>query len=130
MYGTIYPSCFSLTCSKNPPPAKKRPAAPKPAAPALPKVKAMFDYDATDTDELSFKENNIIEVIKEGGHQIEKIVCIYVVNIHGQGWGKLNVMGRHFNHICTRKCSLYCSNHTYCFFVFFCLFVCFARSFF
>ena len=53
-----------LSFSRNPPPAKKRPpAAPKPS---LPKVKAMFDYDATDTDELTFKENDIIEVFHEG----------------------------------------------------------------
>ena len=53
-------------CSKNPPArarAKKPPPAPKPS---LPQVKALYDYDATDTDELSFKENDIIELLKEG----------------------------------------------------------------
>ena len=69
--------------SRNPPPAKKRPpAAPKPGI-SFPKVKAMFDYDATDTDELTFKENDIIEVVKEGKHLTEdsEIAVLPVVDI-------------------------------------------------
>lgn len=42
---------------------KRPPPAPKPS---LPQVKALYDYDATDTDELSFKENDIIDLLKEG----------------------------------------------------------------
>jgi myosin-1 len=31
----------------------------------LPLCKAIYDYDATDTDELTFKEGDIIEITKE-----------------------------------------------------------------
>ena len=60
--------CPSSPSSTRPPPksrAKPPARGPKPA-PALPKCKAVFDYDATDTDELSFKEGDIIDIIKEG----------------------------------------------------------------
>lgn len=52
-------------CSTRPPPKarKKPPPAPKPN---LPLCKAIYDYDATDTDELTFKEGDVIEIIKEG----------------------------------------------------------------
>jgi hypothetical protein len=33
--------------------------------PALPKCKAMYDYTAQDLDELSFKEGDVIEIVKE-----------------------------------------------------------------
>ena len=46
-----------------PPKARKPPPAPKPS---LPQCKALYDYDATDTDELTFKENDIIEVVSQG----------------------------------------------------------------
>ena len=46
-----------------PPKTRKPPPAPKPS---LPQCKALYDYDATDTDELTFKENDIIEVISQG----------------------------------------------------------------
>lgn len=42
---------------------------PKPKPSSL--VRAMYAYDAQDTDELSFKENDRIEVLREGG-QIEE----------------------------------------------------------
>ncbi|KAL5481739.1 hypothetical protein EMCRGX_G021967 [Ephydatia muelleri] len=47
-----------------PPPAqrKKPPPAPKPQ---LPLCKALYDYDASDADELNFKEGDIIEIITE-----------------------------------------------------------------
>ena len=44
---------------------KKPPPAPKPT-PSFPLVKALYDYDATDTDELSFRENDVLELLKEG----------------------------------------------------------------
>ena len=52
-------------CSTRPPPKarKKPPPAPKPN---MPMCKAIYDYDATDTDELTFKEGDLIEIIKEG----------------------------------------------------------------
>ena len=49
--------------TRPPPKARKPPPAPKPS---LPKCKALYDYDATDTDELTFKENDVIEVISQG----------------------------------------------------------------
>lgn len=64
-----------LICSTRPPPkARKPPPAPKPS---LPKCKALYDYDATDTDELTFKENDIIEVISQGIFSIDCYMCIY-----------------------------------------------------
>lgn len=60
----INPAIFA--CSKNPP-AKAREKRPPPAPkPSLPQVRALYDYDATDTDELTFKENDILELVKEG----------------------------------------------------------------
>lgn len=39
--------------------------------------KAIYDYDATDTDELTFKEGDIIEIIKEGVCEVErKQICM------------------------------------------------------
>ena len=50
-----------------PAPGKPRPK-PKPPtkAPALPKCRCLYAYDALDVDELSFNEGDIIEIIKEG----------------------------------------------------------------
>ncbi|XP_067932052.1 unconventional myosin-Ie-like isoform X2 [Watersipora subatra] len=49
-----------------PPPAAGRPK-PKSAQPkpSLPKVKALYAYDAQDTEELSFNQSDMIDVIKE-----------------------------------------------------------------
>lgn len=32
----------------------------------LPQCKAVYDYDANDTDELTFKEGDTIEIVKKG----------------------------------------------------------------
>lgn len=37
----------------------------KPPPPSLPKVKALYDYDPQDLDELSLREGDIVEVLKE-----------------------------------------------------------------
>lgn len=37
----------------------------KPIPPSLPKVKALYDYEPQDLDELGLKEGDIIEVLKE-----------------------------------------------------------------
>ena len=37
-----------------------------PPKPSLPKARCLYAYDAQDTDELSFNEGDIIEIIKEG----------------------------------------------------------------
>ena len=49
-----------------PPPAAGRPK-PKPTKPkpSFPKVIALYAYDAQDTEELSFNQTDVIEVIKE-----------------------------------------------------------------
>lgn len=38
---------------------------PKPK-PSLPKCRTLYAYDAQDTDELSFNEGDVIEILKEG----------------------------------------------------------------
>lgn len=49
-----------------PPPGGGRPKpAPKPK-PQVPQCKALYAYDAQDTDELSFNADDVIEIIKEG----------------------------------------------------------------
>ncbi|GAM28278.1 hypothetical protein SAMD00019534_114540 [Acytostelium subglobosum LB1] len=48
-----------------PTPGAPKPAAPKPAAPVAPKYIALYDYDAQQSDELTFKENDIITLIKK-----------------------------------------------------------------
>ena len=39
---------------------------PQQRAPALPKCRCLYAYDALDVDELSFNEGDIIEILKEG----------------------------------------------------------------
>lgn len=53
--------------STRPPPAKrnKPPIAAKPK-PTLPQCKAIYDYDASDTDELTFREGDTIEIVRKG----------------------------------------------------------------
>lgn len=66
------------TCRSRPPPRSRKPAkGPKPA-PSLPKCKALYDYDATDTDELTFKEGDIIDILKEGMERPHINVCLWV----------------------------------------------------
>ena len=62
---TVYHLLFNTLYSTRPPPrARKKPSpAPKPNVSLC---KAVYDYDATDTDELSFKEGDTIEITKEG----------------------------------------------------------------
>jgi len=49
-----------------PPPGGGRPKpAPKPRKPALPKIKALYKYEAQDVDELSFEEGDILELVLE-----------------------------------------------------------------
>lgn len=45
--------------------ANKRVPPQKPAPPRLPKVKALYDYEPQDLDELGLKEGDIVEVLKE-----------------------------------------------------------------
>lgn len=45
--------------------ANKRLPPQKPAPPRLPKVKALYDYEPQDLDELGLKEGDIVEVLKE-----------------------------------------------------------------
>lgn len=49
------------------PPPKRGKKPPIPAKPkVLPQLKAIYDYDANDTDELSFREGATIELVKKG----------------------------------------------------------------
>ena len=68
-----FPSFFSFQClrahrpsASRPPPGGGRPKpAPKPK-PQVPQCKALYAYDAQDTDELSFNADDLIDIIKEG----------------------------------------------------------------
>lgn len=52
--------------ASRPPPGGGRPKpAPKPK-PQVPQCKALYAYDAQDTDELSFNADDVIDIIKEG----------------------------------------------------------------
>lgn len=66
----------SIPYRTRPPPKarKKPPPAPKPQ---LPLCKALYEYDAADTDELTFREGDIIEIIKEGMWSILRFSHMY-----------------------------------------------------
>ncbi|KAG8575870.1 hypothetical protein GDO81_009692 [Engystomops pustulosus] len=51
--------------SNRPPPGGGRPKPQPKPKPQVPQCKALYAYDAQDTDELSFNANDIIEIIKE-----------------------------------------------------------------
>ena len=54
---------------------------PKPAVkPKNPVVKALYPYEAQDTDEISFKEGQIIELLAKGN----KSEVVYSNNLHVQ----------------------------------------------
>lgn len=56
-----------------PPPGGGRPKpAPKPK-PQVPQCKALYAYDAQDTDELSFNADDVIDILKEGNTQEAEI---------------------------------------------------------
>ncbi len=51
---------------KNRPPLVPKPRlTPKPQ-PKLPQCRCLYAYDAQDTDELSFNEGDIIDIVKQG----------------------------------------------------------------
>lgn len=54
--------------ASRPPPGGGRPKpAPKPKPkPQVPQCKALYAYDAQDTDELSFNADDVIDIIREG----------------------------------------------------------------
>ena len=58
----VFPRTSQLRVAGRPKPKKKA----LPPKPSLPKARCLYAYDAQDTDELSFNEGDIIEVIKEG----------------------------------------------------------------
>lgn len=51
--------------SKPAPGAGRPKPKPQPKVPSLPKCKTLYAYDAQDTDELSFNEGDVIEIVKE-----------------------------------------------------------------
>ncbi|KAL4700306.1 hypothetical protein H8959_014310 [Pygathrix nigripes] len=51
--------------TSRPPPAGGRPKPQPKPKPQVPQCKALYAYDAQDTDELSFNANDIIDIIKE-----------------------------------------------------------------
>ena len=52
--------------TSRPTPAGGRPKPQPKPKPQVPQCKALYAYDAQDTDELSFNANDIIDIIKEG----------------------------------------------------------------
>lgn len=62
-----------------PVPGQGRPKPPPSRKPAsnIPKARCLYAYDAQDTDELSFNEGDVIEILKEGEHisRLIKIEC-------------------------------------------------------
>lgn len=52
--------------TSRPPPAGGRPKPQPKPKPQVPQCKALYAYDAQDTDELSFNANDVIDIIKEG----------------------------------------------------------------
>lgn len=70
-------------CSRKkpaPPPGRPRPK-PKPK-PSNPKCRALFAYDAQDTDELSFNANDVIEILKEGKSLIIPEYSIFQITVY------------------------------------------------
>jgi hypothetical protein len=68
----------SVEMKNRPPPGVGRPK-PKPAVKPkeqLPQCRCLYAYDAQDTDELSFNEGDIIELISEGGFLSQVISLI------------------------------------------------------
>ncbi|MEE6502934.1 hypothetical protein FKM82_004682 [Ascaphus truei] len=60
--------CYSSArrqTSNRPPPGGGRPKPQPKPKPQVPQCKALYAYDAQDTDELSFNANDVIEIIKE-----------------------------------------------------------------
>lgn len=51
--------------SSRPPPAGGRPKPQPKPKPQVPQCRALYAYDAQDTDELSFNANDVIDIIKE-----------------------------------------------------------------
>ena len=60
----LYISGYYLRAHVPPPKRKPKPAA-KPK-PKLPMCRAIYDYDAQDTDELNVREGDVIELINKG----------------------------------------------------------------
>ena len=50
-----------------------------PPKPERPKARCLYAYDAQDTDELSFNEGDIIEIIKEGKVLHKNLDFIFLV---------------------------------------------------
>lgn len=65
MTGPRCPSVRRQTSSR-PPPAGGRPKPQPKPKPQVPQCRALYAYDAQDTDELSFNANDVIDIIKEG----------------------------------------------------------------
>ena len=56
---------LNQSTTPKPVPGGGKPRPPAKTKPALPKYKALYDYTASDVDELSFKEGDIIEVLSQ-----------------------------------------------------------------
>lgn len=64
-YFRVKRASLSQSATSKPIPGGGKPRPPMKPKPVLPKCKALYDYTAQDLDELSFKEGDIIEIVKE-----------------------------------------------------------------
>ena len=67
----MYPCCMSprqqrLSKKNRPSPGGGRPKPKASPKPKLPQCSCLYAYDAQDTDELSFNEGDVIEIVAEG----------------------------------------------------------------
>ena len=72
----------SFVDGNRPKPGAGRPKPKKalPPKPSLPKARCLYAYDAQDTDELSFNEGDIIEIIKEGETFVHMHFLIFIID--------------------------------------------------
>jgi hypothetical protein len=84
---------------------------PKPPEPNYPKCRALYSYSATETDELSFTEGDIIYIIKQEGSS--KIINFYPQKVASLTFffsGGLDPNGW-WTGLCNGKSGLFPSNY-------------------
>ncbi len=70
---------MKISFYKRPPIKQRKPPAPEPN---YPKCKAIYEYTAADSDEISFKEDDLIYIIKEGDTDISISKIFYIQNFN------------------------------------------------
>ncbi|NXI95068.1 MYO1E protein, partial [Psophia crepitans] len=75
--------------TNRPPPAGGRPKPQPKPKPQVPQCRALYAYDAQDTDELSFNANDVIDIIKEGKFTEPHYFAFFVIDPSGWWTGRL-----------------------------------------